>query len=69
MSLKAVHIIFITCSTLLALGFGAWALNNYFNGAHARVDLIVGILSVLAAVGLVWYGRYFLKKVKNISYL
>ena len=28
-----------------------------------------GILSVMGSIGLIWYGRYFLKKLKNISYL
>ena len=69
MSLKAFHIIFITCSTLLAFGFGAWMLDRYSTETHARVDLAGGIVSLLAGVGLIVYGRYFLKKLKNISYL
>lgn len=69
MSLKAIHIVFITASTLLALGFGAWCLNNYFQGLGTRADLWFGLGSVGVAVALVCYGIYFLKKLKNVSYL
>ncbi len=68
MSLKAFHIIFISLSTLLALGFAAWCAVMYLAG-RSTVHLVLGILSLLAAVGLVVYGRYVLKKLKNISYL
>jgi hypothetical protein len=33
------------------------------------LDLIFGIGSIVAGVGLIFYERYFLKKLKNISYL
>ncbi len=69
MSLKTVHIIFIICSTLLAFGFGAWSLNNYFSGDKATSDLVTGILSIVGGIALIVYGIYFLKKLKNISYL
>ncbi len=68
MSLKALHIVFITASTLLALGFAAWSFANYRDGG-ATSDLIYAIVSVLAGVGLVVYGRYFLKKLKHVGYL
>lgn len=69
MSLKAFHIVFVTASVLLALGVGAWCLSNYFSPEGARRDLYGAIASFAAAVLFVVYGRYFLKKVKNISYL
>ncbi|MBM3836865.1 MAG: hypothetical protein FJ398_02680 [Verrucomicrobia bacterium] len=69
MSLKAIHIVFITASTLLAIGFGAWSLNNYFQGLGTRADLWMGIVSIGAALALVCYGVYFLKKLRNVSYL
>lgn len=68
MSLKAFHIIFVTFSTLLAFGFGAWALNSYAN-TKATLDLVMGIVAVVMGFGMIWYGKYFLKKLKNISYL
>ena len=69
MSLKAFHIVFITASILLALGFGAWSVRNYFAPHGERLDLVLGLFSLLAGLGLIAYGRYFLKKLKHISYL
>lgn len=69
MSLKAFHIVFVTASTLLAFGFGAWALWQFFGGNRALADLVMGIASIVAGVALIVYGKYFLKKLKHISYL
>ena len=68
MSLKAFHIVFVVASTLLALGFAAWSFREYAN-ARGALELVFGIGSLLAAVGLMAYGKYFLKKLKHISYL
>lgn len=69
MSLKAIHIVFITASTLLCLGFGVWSLRNYFGGSGTVWDLVLGAVSLVITVALIVYGRYFLKKLKHISYL
>jgi hypothetical protein len=69
MSLKAIHIVFITAATLLAFGFGAWALRNYFAFGGTGVDLATGSVSIACGVVLLVYGKYFLKKLKNIGYL
>jgi hypothetical protein len=69
MSLKALHIVFITASTLLTFGFGVWELRRYFIGEGLSSDLILGSISLVAGTALVIYGRYFLKKLKNVSYL
>ena len=61
MSLKAFHLIFVTLLTVLSLGFAAWG----FTGDHP----LLGIAGVGAAILVVFYGIYFLKKLKNISYL
>ena len=68
MSLKAFHIVFVTASILLALLFAIWSLVNYFQGGVLS-DLLFGVGSLVAAVGLVFYEKYALKKLKNISYL
>jgi ABC-type uncharacterized transport system permease subunit len=68
MSLKAFHIVFVTASVLLAFGFAAWAFLNYAD-TRRIADLATGVGSVFSGVGLLVYGRYFLKKLKNISYL
>ncbi len=68
MSLKAFHIVFVTASIVLALLFGIWSFLNYFHDGGWK-DLLFGIGSLLAGVALVFYERYALKKLKNISYL
>lgn len=68
MSLKAFHIVFVTVSTLLAFGFGGWALNQYFIGAEWYY-LALGVGGLAGGAGLLIYGRYFLKKLKDIGYL
>jgi hypothetical protein len=68
MSLKAFHIVFVAASTLLAFGFGGWELQNYF-ATHEKQALWLGVLSLLAGIGLLWYGKIVLKKLKHISYL
>jgi hypothetical protein len=69
MSLKTFHIIFITASCLLAFGFGVWMLMAYRSPEGQTSDLIYGLLSLAAGVGLIFYERYFLKKLKNEPYL
>ena len=68
MSLKAFHLVFITASVLLAFGFAVWSFMAYAEERH-WMDLAYGAGSALAGVGLIVYGRYFLKKLKDISYL
>lgn len=69
MSLKAFHLVFIVAAILLALCFSAWALVGYFSQQGGTWELVAGIGSLLVAVGLIFYERYFLKKTKNVSYL
>lgn len=69
MSLKAFHLVFIIASILLALGFGAWSFMNYASPHGSKSDLVIAIVSGVVALGLVGYEIYFLKKLKNVSYL
>ncbi len=68
MSLKAVHIFFIIVSTLLAVGFGLWAVDD-FGRSQSWVILSLGVGSFIASGALVWYGVWFLRKLKHVSYL
>lgn len=68
MSLKAFHLIFVTVSTILCVGVGFWAMREYFL-RHELGSLVFGLGSLGGAIGLVVYGRWFLKKLKGISYL
>ena len=68
MSLKAFHVIFITASALLAFGFGAWMLRAHADGGTTS-DLVYGIVSLAVGLGLVVYEGFFIRKLKNVSYL
>jgi hypothetical protein len=69
MSLKAFHVIFITISSLMLFGFGAWMLRAYRSPEGVAGDLAWAIVALTAAVGLLVYEGFFLKKLKNVSYL
>ena len=62
MSLREFHIVFITASILLSLGFAAWGFVQYnpFHGFYAGA----AVLSLITAFGLMGYGLWFIKKTK-----
>ncbi len=68
MSLKAFHIFFIVLSTVLAVGFGAWATRD-FAQSGSWIHLALGVGSFLGSVVLVSYGVWFLRKLKHVGYL
>ena len=59
MSLKWFHLVFITLSVLISIGFGVWGLFNEYP--------VLGALSLVASAGLVVYGNYFLGKARTLS--
>jgi hypothetical protein len=69
MSLKAFHVIFITAAVLMAVGCAVWGFKSYFSAEGRALDLVFGIFSVLGAIALVVYERFFLKKLKDVSYI
>ena len=54
--------------SLVALGFGVWAVDD-FNRSGSWVNLTLGVGSFIASGALVWYGVWFLRKLKHVSYL
>ena len=68
MSLKSFHIVFLTVCVLLMLFLADWCFLNYRRHGGTS-ELIWGALALVAAAGLIGYGRFFLKKLKHISYL
>ncbi len=68
MSLKTFHVFFISASILLCFGFGVWGM-GMFAAEGNTVQLVMGLLSVLSGVFLIWYGIRFLKKLRHVSYL
>jgi len=68
MSLKAVHVFFITAATLVAAGFGLWSIRQY-QATGGGGDLLMSLVAVSAAVSLPVYGGWFLKKMKHVGYV
>jgi hypothetical protein len=68
MSLKAFHIFFIVVSTILTVGFGVWATRDFAESGN-WVNLTLGLGSFLGSIVLVWYGVWFLRKLKHVGYL
>ena len=66
MSLKAFHVFFVIASTLLALFFGGWGVFEFTRGGGGSY-LGLGIGGFVAALALVGYGFWFLRKLKNVS--
>ena len=54
---------------MLAFGCAVWGLKNYFSAEGRLLDLLFGLGSLAAGVGLIFYERYVLKKLKKVSYL
>lgn len=69
MSLKTLHIVFITSAILLALGFGAFEIHRWRELGAGSEELGIGIGSLVAGVLLACYGVVFLRKTRHISYL
>ncbi len=64
MSLKAIHILFIALSTILTLGFGGWCVSSYLE-ENKTSYIILGAISFAAAVALVGYGLWFIRKLRR----
>ena len=66
MSLKYFHIFFIVIASLLAFYFAYWCMESY--AAGEKKYLVYGVLSFVAGVGLVFYGRSIFKKFKDVGF-
>ncbi|TAK94908.1 MAG: hypothetical protein EPO07_16010 [Verrucomicrobia bacterium] len=69
MSLKAFHVIFITAASAMCVGFGLWMLRDYRTPEGSAGDLAWAIGGFVVGAGLLVYERFFLKKLKSVSYL
>lgn len=66
MSLKGFHLVFISFSTLLALGCGAWCVwASLVAGAPVYLGGVIACFA--AAIALVIYGVWFYKKMKRLG--
>jgi hypothetical protein len=69
MSLKAFHLVFITASSAMCAGCGVWGLKNFLSADGRATDLVFALGAFVAGVALIVYERFFLKKLKHVSYL
>jgi len=65
MGLKNIHLVFISMAVALCLTFGAWSVWMYRDQGQSGY-LGVAVVALSAAVGLVVYGSWFLKKMKGL---
>lgn len=68
MSLKAFHVVFIVLSLILSIGMAVYSFSQISNGA-SPMYWVYGIVASVGTVALLVYGKYFLKKLRHISYL
>lgn len=68
MSLKSFHLVFLIASEVLSL-FLAWFFADQYFQTKDKAQILGSAFFGLSAVTLVVYGRFFLKKLKHISYL
>ncbi len=66
MSLRQFHILFVAIVTCLFVGLGGWGLMGYQE--HQGVALLwFGACSLAAALGIVVYGFWFLRKTRRMG--
>lgn len=58
MGIKNIHIALIVVSLAITFIFGIWGLKNDYQ--------LLGCISMVVAIGLIFYGVDFLKKVKSL---
>lgn len=69
MSLKTVHVVFVSLLSVLCFGTAAWLLAQASAEGGQRTDLWLGLASGLGGVVVVVYGVWFLRKLKTNMYL
>lgn len=62
MNLRAFHVVFIAASSLLAVALGVWCVRNYLD-RDGTLTLVAAIASFAAALALLVYGSWFVRKV------
>jgi hypothetical protein len=64
MNLRSVHALLILLSAALAVLFGFWCLDQYRR--HGITALVAAVASFTAALGLVVYDSWFLRKTRAL---
>ena len=67
MSLRAVHVLFIVASILLAIFMGVWGIVAFRSPLGSSGHLATGLVSCLVAMGLSLYAVSFVRKTRRIG--
>ena len=68
MSLETVHIFFVVCTTLLTVVMAVWNYMNWVNFGET-LSLVYMVISALCGVATIVYGKKFLVKFKDLSFM
>lgn len=68
MSLKSVHLFFVTILTALCFGLTVWKAHDYLS-YNSISDLLFAGSSFLVGCLVIWYGRRIYRKLAAFSYL
>ena len=68
MSLKTVHIFFVVCTTLLTVVMAVWNYMNWVNFGET-LSLVYMVISALCGVATIVYGKKFLVKFEDLSFM
>jgi len=68
MSLKAFHIIFVGAAVVLMAFLSGWTFLAYRETGSAEYA-VWSLVSAVSVIGLIAYGRFFLRKLRNVSFL
>lgn len=68
MSLKAFHVVFVAASVVLMTFLSGWGFVSY-QETRSSEYLVWSLCAACAVVGLLVYGRFFLRKLRDVSFL
>ncbi len=68
MSLKSFHIVFVAAVLLFCLGFGTWNVLD-FRARGERESLVMAALTLAGSPLVIWYGAWFLRKLRNVGFM
>ena len=68
MSLKSVHIFFVLCTTLLTVVLAAWNYMNWVDFGESLSLIYMGISALCGLIAII-YGKKFLSKFKELSFM
>lgn len=65
MSLKAIHVFFISLCVVLAFGFAFWGISQYRTDSNAG-NLVLSVSAFIVGGALLFYLASFIKKMRKL---